>query len=324
MIRVFQCVDGIWQVDSWDKLALESRDIWIDLVSPTAEEISQVQKHLSIEIPSRAEMQEIEASSRLYQENGAYFMTATAVTSPEHESMESSAITFILSEAFLVTVRYLNPKPFDSFAARIQKPGSNCVSSTDLIIGLLENIIDRLADILEMHSAEVERISRMIFSSAGQKPQKKINLHETINDIGLEGNHFSTLRESLVSVSRMALYLNQAVQRHAQAGQIRETLKEISRDLASLADHASFMSNKITFLLDATLGMISIQQNQIIKLFSVAAVVFLPPTLIASIYGMNFKFIPELHWEFGYPLAILLMVVSAIMPFLYFKRKGWL
>lgn len=324
MIRVFQCIDGIWQVDSWDKLALESRDIWIDLVSPTPEEISQVQKHLSIEIPSRAEMQEIEATSRLYQENGAYFMTATAVTSPEHESMESSAITFILSEAFLVTVRYLNPKPFDSFAARIQKPGSNCVSSTDLIIGLLENIIDRLADILEMHSAEVERISRMIFSSAGQKPQKKINLHETINDIGLEGNHFSTLRESLVSVSRMALYLNQAVQRHAQAGQIRETLKEISRDLASLADHASFMSNKITFLLDATLGMISIQQNQIIKLFSVAAVVFLPPTLIASIYGMNFKFIPELHWEFGYPLAILLMVVSAIMPFLYFKRKGWL
>jgi len=324
MIRVFQCIDGIWQVDSWDKLTLESRDIWIDLVSPTAEEISQVQKHLSIEIPSRAEMQEIEATSRLYQENGAYFMTATAVTSPEHESMESSAITFILSEAFLVTVRYLNPKPFDSFAARIQKPGSNCVSSTDLIIGLLENIIDRLADILEMHSAEVERISRMIFSSAGQKPQKKINLHETINDIGLEGNHFSTLRESLVSVSRMALYLNQAVQRHAQAGQIRETLKEISRDLASLADHASFMSNKITFLLDATLGMISIQQNQIIKLFSVAAVVFLPPTLIASIYGMNFKFIPELHWEFGYPLAILLMVVSAIMPFLYFKRKGWL
>jgi magnesium transporter len=324
MITVFRRMDGLWQGGTWDQLGAESRNIWIDLVSPTSEEISQVQKHLSIEIPSRAEMQEIEATSRLYQENGTYFMTATAVTSPEHDNMESSAITFILSEAFLVTVRYLNPKPFDNFAARIQKPGSSCVSSTDLIIGLLENIIDRLADILELHSAEVERISRMIFSSTGQKPPKKIDLHETIKDIGLEGNHFSTLRESLVSVSRMALYLNQAVAHHEQAGQLRETLKEISRDLASLADHASFMSNKINFLLDATLGMISIQQNQIIKLFSVAAVVFLPPTLIASIYGMNFKFIPELHWEFGYPLAIVLMVVSAILPFVYFKRKGWL
>jgi len=324
MIRVFHRTDGLWQVNSWDKPGLPFRNIWIDLVSPSAEEISQVQQHLSIEIPSRAEMQEIEATSRLYQENGAYFMTVTGITSPEHDSMESSAITFILSEAYLVTVRYLNPKPFDAFAARIQKPGSNCSSSTDVMIGLLEMIIDRMADILEMHSAEVERISSMIFTQGVRKSRKKIDLHETITDIGLEGNHFSTLRESLVSVSRMALYLNQAVAHHEQAGQLRETLKEISRDLASLADHASFMSNKITFLLEATLGMINIEQNQIIKLFSVAAVVFLPPTLIASIYGMNFKLIPELHWEFGYPMAVLLMVVSAILPFLYFKRKGWL
>jgi magnesium transporter len=269
-------------------------------------------------------MQEIEATSRLYQGNGAYFMTANAISSPEHDSMESSAVTYILSEAFLVTVRYLNPRPFDLFAARIQKPGSACSSSTDLMIGLLETIIDRMADILEMHSAEVERTSSLIFTQGVRKARKKIDLHATIQDIGLEGNHFSTLRESIVSVSRMALYLNQAVAHHEQAGPLRETLKEISRDLASLADHASFMSNKITFLLDATLGMINIEQNQIIKLFSVAAVVFLPPTLIASIYGMNFRFIPELHWEFGYPLAVVLMVVSAILPFLYFKRKGWL
>jgi len=324
MIRVFQRSDGHWQIDSWDKPELPSQNIWIDLVSPSTEEVSQVQRHFSIEIPSRAEMQEIEATSRLYQENGAYFMTATAVTSPEHDGMEASAITFILSAAFLITVRYVDPKPFDAFAARIQKPGSGFSSSSDLMIGLLETVIDRMADILEMHSAEVERISRRIFPFTGQRPRKKIDLHAMMEDVGVEGNHFSILRESLVSVSRMALYLNQAVAHHEQVGQIRETLKEISRDLASLADHASFMSYKINFLLDATLGMISIQQNQIIKLFSVAAVVFLPPTLIASIYGMNFKLIPELSWELGYPLAILLMIVSAVLPFLYFKRKGWL
>jgi magnesium transporter len=294
------------------------------LISPSTEEISQVQAHFSIEIPSRAEMQEIEATSRLYQENGAYFMTATAVTSHDNDGMESSAITFILSASFLITIRYVNPKPFDAFAARIQKPGGVYSSSTDLMIGLLETVIDRMADILEMHSAEVERISRLIFPAAAQRSRKKVDLHSIIEDVGVEGNHFSILRESLVSISRMALYLNQAVTHHEQAGQIRETLKEISRDLAWLADHASFMTNKISFLLDATLGMIGMQQNQIIKLFSVAAVVFLPPTLIASIYGMNFKFIPELSWQFGYPLAILIMIVSAVLPFLYFKRKGWL
>jgi len=283
-----------------------------------------VQEFLSIYIPTRAEMQEIEASSRLYQENGTYFMTATAVTSPEHDSLESSAITFILSEAYLVTVRYMNPKPFDSFAARIQKPGNSYSSSTDLMIGLLEAIIDRMADILEMHSAEVERISRAVFSANGHRETQQINLQETIKDIGIEGNHVSILRESLVSVSRMAIYLNQAVAQHPQVAAIRETLKEISRDLASLADHASFMSSKVNFILDATLGMINIEQNKIIKLFSVAAVVFLPPTLIASIYGMNFEVIPELSWPYGYPLAILLMVVSAILPYAYFKRKGWL
>ena len=324
MIRVFHRTDGIWQSSSWGEPGLPSRNIWIDLISPSADEIAEVQKHLSIEIPSRAEMQEIEATSRLYQEKGAYFMTATAVSSPEHDSMESSAVTFILSEIYLVTVRYLNPKPFDAFAARIQKPGSSCASSSDLVIGLMEIIIDRMADILEMHSAEVERISRMIFTSGERKPRRKIDLHATIKDIGLEGSHFSTLRESILSVSRMALYLNQAVAQHPHVSELRETLKEIGRDLASLADHASFMASKINFLLDATLGMINIEQNQIIKLFSVAAVVFLPPTLIASIYGMNFRFIPELSWELGYPLAVLLMVVSAALPYMYFKRKGWL
>jgi magnesium transporter len=324
MIKVFYRAEALWRCDSWEKNEPPARNIWIDLISPSADEVAKVQSFLSIEIPSRAEMQEIEASSRLYQENGAYFMTATAVISPDHDSLESSAVTFILSEAYLVTVRYLTPKPFDSFAARIQKPGSSFSSSTDLLIGLLETIIDRMADILEMHSAEVERISRAIFSTHGHREAPQVSLQETIKDIGIEGNHVSILRESLVSVSRMAIYLNQAVAQNPHAAALRETLKEISQDLASLADHASFMSSKVNFILDATLGMINIEQNKIIKLFSVAAVVFLPPTLIASIYGMNFQLIPELSWPFGYPLALLLMVVSAILPYTYFKRKGWL
>jgi len=324
MIKVFHKTEGTWHSGSWEPSQIPAGPVWIDLLSPSVEEIRLVQQRLAIEIPSRAEMQEIEASSRLYQENGNYFMTVTVVSSPDIDNVEASASTFILSESYLVTVRYLSPKPFDAFAARIQKPGNYCSSSTDLIIGLLEAIIDRMADILELQSAEVERISKNIFTEGGRKASGQVSLKETIKDIGIQGNHVSILRESLVSVSRMAIYLNQAVGHHPQVNQFRETLKEISRDLASLADHASFMSSKINFLLDATLGMINIEQNQIIKLFSVAAVVFLPPTLIASIYGMNFERIPELQLGYGYPLALLMMIISAILPYLYFKRKGWL
>jgi magnesium transporter len=300
------------------------RGAWIDLLSPTPEEIRAVQDRLSIEIPSRAEMQEIEASSRLYHENGTYFMTATTVVSPDPAVMEPSAVTFILSPDYLITIRYVTPGSFETFAARMQKPGALPATPAELLIALLETVIDRIADILELHSAEVDRISRLIFAAKEGKRHRRLDLQQTIRLIGSEGNHFSTLRESILSVSRMALYLNQAVAQHPKAGQLRDTLSETDRDLASLADHASFMSNKTTFLLDATLGMISIQQNQIIKLFSVAAVVFLPPTLIASIYGMNFKNLPELAWELGYPMALGLMVVSAVVPYLYFKRKGWL
>lgn len=265
-------------------------------------------------------MEEIEISSRLYQESGAFFMTANLVTSPNTDNMESSAITFILTETCLVTVRYLEPRPFEAFAARLQKPGGNCANILDVFIGLLEAIIDRMADILEIHSADIETLSRLIFADA-KKGSKPINLNDVIKDIGREGNHISILRESLMSLGRMTIFLNQAVYSNPKAVDV---LKVVGRDVASLADHASFITNKVNFLLDATLGMISIQQNSIIKIFSVAAVVFLPPTLIASIYGMNFHFIPELSWEVGYPLALGMMVASALLPYLYFKRKGWL
>jgi magnesium transporter len=323
MIKVLVRQNSVWQRIEWEAFTDRSVPCWVDLIFPQPEEIKQVGAALSIEIPSRAEMEEIEVSSRLYQEDGAFFMTADLVASPDTRNVESSAITFILAETSLVTVRYIQPRSFDGFCARIQKPGSNCTTSLEALIGLLEAIIDRMADILEIHSHEIEHTSQMIFAE-GRKGSKPIDLNATIKDIGIEGNHISIIRESLMTLSRMAIFLNQAVTANPKAGEIRDVLRVIGRDIASLADHASFMTSKITFMLDATLGMISIQQNNIIKIFSVAAVVFLPPTLIASIYGMNFQFMPELSHEFGYPFAIGLMILSAILPYLYFKRKGWL
>lgn len=325
MIRVFHKIEDLWQEVSIETQQNISKDsIWVDLISPTLQEIEQVQIQLNIEIPSRAEMQEIEATSRLYRENNTYFMTASIITNPDIDHMEVSAITFILADKFLATVRYLNPKPFDSFAVRLKRAGSPFSSSIEVMIGLLETLIDRMADILEVHSAEVERIAKLIFTGNDKSSARKINHHETLKDLGMEGNHFSTMREGLVSINRLANYMNQAVAHHPKNKHLREMLKEIRRDLASLADHTSFMSSKINFLLDATLGMINIEQNKIIRLLSVAAVFFLPPTLIASIYGMNFQFMPELSSKYGYPLVILLMVISSLSSYLYFKRKGWM
>ena len=325
MIRVFHRSEDLWQEVSIETMEHFSKDnIWVDLNSPTLQEIEQAQTQLNIEIPSRAEMQEIEATSRLYRENNTYFMTASIITNPDIDHMEVSAITFILGDRFLATVRYLNPKPFDSFAARLKRTGSPFSSSTEVMIGLLETLIDRMADILELHSAEVERIAKLIFTGNDKHSPTRIDHHETLKDIGMEGNQFSTMRESLVSINRMANYMNQAVAYQPKNKHLMEMLKEIRRDLASLADHTSFMSSKINFLLDATLGMINIEQNEIIRLLSVAAVFFLPPTLIASIYGMNFRFMPELSTQYGYPLVILLMITSSFISYLYFKRKGWM
>jgi magnesium transporter len=323
MINVLSRQNSVWKPIEWEAFTDRSVPCWVDLVFPTAEEISRVGAALSIAIPSRAEMEEIEVSSRLYQEEGAFFMTADLVASPNPRDVESSAITFILAESALITVRYIQPRSFDNFSGRIQKPGSNYTACLEVLIGLLETIVDRMADILEVHSFEIERTSQLIFTEE-RKGSKPVDLNATIRDIGIEGNHISIIRESLMTLSRMAIFLNQAVTASPKAVEIRDMLRVIGRDIASLADHASFMTNKITFMLDATLGMISIQQNNIIKIFSVAAVVFLPPTLIASIYGMNFQFMPELSHELGYPFAIGLMIISAILPYIYFKRKGWL
>ena len=157
MIKVLTRQNAVWQFGDWADFRQTLTLCWIDLVFPQPEEVKQVGEALSIAIPSRAEMEEIEVSSRLYQEDGAFFMTANLVTSPDTDNVESSAITFILTETCLVTVRYLEPRPFETFAARLQKPGGNCTNSLDVFIGLLEAIIDRMADILEIHSAEIER-----------------------------------------------------------------------------------------------------------------------------------------------------------------------
>ena len=302
--------------------------VWVDLLKPTAEEDACVARVLGIDIPTRDEMEEIELSSRLYSEDGAEFLTITALAQMDSDAPIKTPVTFIVKGPTLVTVRYAEPRPFRAFAVRAQRGGSVSVKTGELVmLGIIEALIDRIADSLERVGNDVDAISGEVFRGKDTKVNRKTrNLQSLIERIGSQGDRLTMFRESLVSMTRLTTYHTalESAGRRASAKEVRGRIKVIQRDIASLSDHAAFLSGKINFLLDATLGLINLEQNQIIKIFSVAAVVFLPPTLVASIYGMNFDLMPELHLSFGYPLALALMVVSAILPYLYFKRRGWL
>ena len=302
--------------------------VWIDLLNPTADEDSVVERRLGLDIPTRDEMQEIELSSRLYQEDGAEFLTVTVLMNLDGEQVQKTPVTFILKGQSLVTVRYADPRPVAAFLLRAQRPPAiSCQTGELVMLGLIEALIDRMADRLERSVDVIDAISTEVFRSpASSSTRKTRNLQSVIERIGREGDLLTLIRESLVGFSRLASF-HTALEGRGNRAATREgrtRLKIIQRDASALSEHAAFLSNKVNFLLDATLGLINLEQNQIIKIFSVAAVVFLPPTLVASIYGMNFDFMPELHWPFGYPFALGLMVASAILPYLYFKRRGWL
>ncbi|MGE4167893.1 MAG: CorA family divalent cation transporter, partial [Xanthobacteraceae bacterium] len=186
---------------------------------------------------------------------------------------------------------------------------------------LLDAIIDRTADILERIGAEVDQISHTIFEpDEGVEPE----YDDILKALGRKGDLTSKVRESQVSIARLLLFLSNEAENMRWAKDTRAQLKTMVRDVGSLSDHATYLSNKVTFLLDAMLGIVSIKQNDIIKIFSIAAVVFMPPTLVASIYGMNFKLMPELDWVAGYPLALFVMLLAAVVPYLIFKWKKWI
>ncbi|MCA1953163.1 MAG: magnesium transporter CorA family protein [Hyphomicrobiales bacterium] len=297
--------------------------VWLDLIEPTREEDRRVELALGIEIPTREESQNIEPSEVLYFENDARYMSARILCQSGTESPKLAAISFILKGRVLVTVRYDEPRSFQMFINRLQRPGAALADGDHILIALFETVIDRAAEILRLTGERIDDVSAAIFDGAAPRGGGD-QLRTTLQLMGAEGNRISKVRESLVSVERMLLFLSAntagAVLRDDLRAEVRTTL----RDLQSLEDHATFLSSKIQFLLDAVLGLVNLDQNKIIKIFSVAAVVFLPPTLIASSYGMNFKNMPELEWQYGYPLALGLMVLSAAATYLFFKMKRWL
>ena len=306
-----------------DPLDSSTSATWVDLLNPSKDEEAALERWLGIAVPTREEMEEIEASSRLYYEEGAAFMTATLPSRADTDNLLMAPVTFVLTASKLVTIRYHEPRVFHTFPQRAEKVNLGCTDHETVLVALLEAAVDRIADILERAQRDVDAISRGIFQNNDQAGRARQDLTTVLRQIGRKGDLSSNIRDSLGSLLRLSSFFSQMTAGRKN-DQIRSRIRTLARDIQSLNDHVAFLSQKITFLLDATLGMINIEQSNIIKIFSVAAGVFLPPTLIASIYGMNFTHMPEFAWRLGYPFALLLMLLSAVVPFWFFKRRGWL
>ena len=321
MIRYF-CAEAGHLVPCADPVASFDRVVWIDLVHPTPEDEALVERLVGVNVPTRDDMQEIEMSSRTYDEAGVLFLTAPVLATSKTEKTVSGPISFVLAGNRLVTVRYLEPHSFVRFAETAARQVPGCSTGQAVLIGLLEAIVDRLADILEGQGRTQAAISQSVFVQK-RRMKADVKLSDVLLQIGAAEDLNGMAGESLAAMQRLSGFLTARAEPKGKA-QDKVRLKTLLRDIASLQDYAGAQKQKLTFLLDATLGMINIQQSDIIKVFSVVAFVFLPPTLIASIYGMNFAYMPELGWHWGYPAAIGAMVLSAILPYLYFKRKGWM
>ena len=325
MLRVFGPECTPMPVDAGKLKALPPGAIWIDLFEPTREEEALAEKLIGANIPTREELSEIEPSSRLYQKNGTAYLTMSVIHGIVDGKPGSDPIGFILNDKYLVSVRYIDPKPFIIFAEHLYAEPEMARDPRTLFVRLLDAVIDRLADEFEVAGHDIETISRNIFERHAHRTERnpELRLEAVLMRIGKARMLLAKLRETSVSTTRLLTFLATLTAMEDDVPNRRHVASLIS-DAKALSDHSNFLSDNLTFLLDASLGLISLEQNNVMKIFSVFAVVFMPPTLIAGIYGMNFDHMPELKWLYGYPFAIALILASAILPYLFARKRGWL
>ena len=300
--------------------------VWLDLVSPTDAERALAERATGLLVPSEADLAEIESSSRLSVSDGVLTLSTPMTYLGPDGISRVAPLGFVLSPERFMTVRFAEMTAFDLFATRFAG-ASRQPCSASAFLGLLEAIVDRLADVLEHVGGELERMSREVFREEGEQAynanvmDKK--LRGTLRGVGRAGERLSNIRDSLLGVNRILAYSREVADSWIPAD-LKPRFKTLRQDIASLSDYDIQLANKVQFLLDATLGFINIEQSNGIKILTVVSVVGVPPTLMASIYGMNFKWIPELQWEYGYFYGLGVIVLSGVLPFWWFKRKGWI
>lgn len=312
-------------VDAHHALGDVKQAVWVDLLEPTKEEEAVAEKIIGTNIPTREEMLEIEPSSRLYEKDGVIFMTMSVVYGIKDGDPATDPITFMLTDTHLVTVRYIDPTPFIVFADHAYADPELTADPLTTLVKLLDAVVDRIADELEEAGRNIAVISRQVFErhiqSRRRKPERRYEA--LMIRIGEVQRLLARLRESSVSTSRVLGFLG-SLDVVGDRDRERRHLRSLISDARALDDHSDFLAENLNFLLDASLGMISLEQNLVMKIFSVVAVVLMPPTLIAGIYGMNFEHMPELKWVFGYPMSLAMILASAVLPYWWARRKGWL
>lgn len=323
MLRVLSKSD--YKVRTIDPEEITDRDwrlpadaVWIDLVSPSRAEELVMEAALGVNLPTREEMAEIEVSSRLYQDKGATFMIATLLANADGDQPKAVPVTFVIVSDHLVTIRYDEPRAFVAFASSVERQPDLAENGADAFVGLLDAIVDRISEVLEGASAEVESISGAIFSK-----HRVGALEDILERLGRVNMLAGKARESLVSLSRLLSYAALAPEMAAHKD-CQDHLASLQHDVQSLTDHVGYQTSTVGFLLDAALGFIGIEQNSISKIFSVVSVLFLPATLIAGIYGMNFENIPELKQPLGYFFAIGAILLVMIIPLVWMRRRRWI
>lgn len=298
--------------------------IWLDLCKPSPEEAARATP-LVPEIPTLEDLDEIEISSRLYHD-GDFDVMTVLVPGLSHDDRVTPIIgpaAFILGQGRLVTVRYHQPRPFETYPHRADKVGLGCTGADRIFLGLCEEIIGRVADLLEGAGRELDQVARAIFKPDGRGPAPDL-LQHALEVSGRQSELVGNCRLSLLTLDRALSFFHIGQEERGQLGPLKSTIEALSQDIKSLEVHGDYLSSRVTQVMDATLGMINLAQNTTVRIVSVVAALFLPPTLVASIYGMNFRLMPELGWTWGYPLALGLMVGSAVLTYLVFRWKKWL
>ena len=301
------------------------KPFWVDFLEPTEAEIAQVNLTWDLKVPSRAQLEEIETSSRLRTEGAALYLSMPFSIWPTADGTAPGPVGFVFSSRVLVTVRFVELKAFARVAARMES-ATGVSSSKAVFAALIEEMADAAADTLEMLAADLVAVSRDTFRRRGpqQRHVKRLTrlLRETLVTLGSTGETLSQIRESLLGLERIIDFTSEAAREWLDKDtQMR--LKTVRQDLSSLTDFEEHLFTKMHFLLDAVLGFVNTEQNDIFKVLTIASVVGIPPTLIASMYGMNFHNMPELTWQWGYGYGLTLIALSTIIPIVWFKRRGW-
>lgn len=310
--------------------------IWIDLCEPSVEEAEHVEAQTGIRVPSRAALSEVESSSRLRRLKGGGLSMSCPMITFEHANTALKPLGFLMTREHLVTIRFHELRAFEIVKKRIAEQDGDCATSIEVFLLLLEELVDNLADVLEEMSADLGSLSTRIFdfdpSARTGKPNEEVRspkrrdlaLRRLLRSIGRQGKSLAKVRASLLGLERIVSFVKESCPPAIGIAELKPRFDILARDLASLDEFETRQSETLQFLLDAALGLINIEQNNAFRVLTVVSVVGVPPTLVASMYGMNFKYMPELEWAYGYPYGLALIAISALIPIVLFRIKGWL